>query len=81
MIAAKLVELIEIHATRLTSDVAQDLPRLFLLEVEYLRTMHNSELAWVSALIDELRRGVITWNADWLAAAEAGLSSTNEETG
>ena len=61
------------------SDVAQELPRLFLLEMEYLRTMHNSELAWVRTLIDELRSGVITWNAEWLAAAEAVPSSANEE--
>jgi DNA-binding PadR family transcriptional regulator len=37
-------------------------PRLFRLEVEYLHAQVTAELRWVSALIDDLRTGSLTWN-------------------
>jgi DNA-binding PadR family transcriptional regulator len=37
------------------------LPRLFLLEEEYLQQMLESELMWVRALIADLRYGRLTW--------------------
>jgi DNA-binding PadR family transcriptional regulator len=45
-----------------------DLPRLFLLEDEYIRALIEAELHWLRALIDDLRTGEITWDASWLAA-------------
>src|SRR4051812_19273805 len=37
------------------------LPRLFLLEEEYRRTVLAAELAWVRGVIDDLREGRLTW--------------------
>ena len=45
---------------------AVDLPRLFLLELEYMRIVLEAELKWVQALIADIRSGQITWNQDWM---------------
>ncbi|PTM58447.1 PadR family transcriptional regulator [Desmospora activa] len=42
------------------------LPRLFLLESEYLVITIEAELKWVRALIEDLRSGRITWSEEWL---------------
>lgn len=44
----------------------QFLPRLFLLEDEYLRVVLEAERSWVRNLIDDLRQGRLTWNEEWL---------------
>jgi DNA-binding PadR family transcriptional regulator len=41
-------------------------PRLFLLEDEYLRTALEAELSWVRSLVEDLRGGRLTWNEAWL---------------
>ena len=46
-------------------------PRLFLLEMEYLRAIVNAEFTWVQAIIAELATGQLTWNAEWLRAIAA----------
>lgn len=46
--------------------VAAVVPRLFLLETEYLRAAQAAELAWVMALIEDLRAGRLDWNEAWL---------------
>lgn len=43
-----------------------DLPRLFLLESEYVRLMLDAELKWVRGIIADLRSGQLTWNHDWM---------------
>ena len=45
----------------------QSVPRLFLIELEYLRTAMTTELAWVQALIDDIQSGCLTWNDAWKA--------------
>ena len=45
---------------------AFDLPRLFTLESEYMRTVLEAELKWVRVVIADLRSGQITWNQDWM---------------
>jgi DNA-binding PadR family transcriptional regulator len=66
---------------------AAAVPRLFLLEMEYLRAMHATELNWVISLIADLRSQAITWSEPWLrqiAAQFAGqfgdtqIGDTNE---
>src|SRR5437764_6779474 len=42
------------------------LPRLFLLESEYVRTVLEAELKWVRLIIADLRSGELTWNQEWL---------------
>jgi DNA-binding PadR family transcriptional regulator len=43
-----------------------DLPRLFLLEAEYMRVVLEAELQWVRSLIVDLRSGEVAWNDEWL---------------
>ena len=45
---------------------AVDLPRLFLLESEYMQTVLEAELKWVRGVIADIRSGQITWNQDWM---------------
>lgn len=54
---------------------AAPLPRLFLLESEYLRAIHAAELAWVNAVIADLRAGRLTWDEAWLRKIAAEFSS------
>jgi DNA-binding PadR family transcriptional regulator len=48
--------------------LSQRLHRLLLLEVEYIRALRQGELAWVQTLIDDLREGRLTWDAEALRA-------------
>jgi DNA-binding PadR family transcriptional regulator len=67
---------LEIREARLTSQsalidkdiqsYAVGLPRLFLLEAEYMRIMLDAELKWVRSVIADLRAGQLTWNQEWL---------------
>jgi DNA-binding PadR family transcriptional regulator len=50
-------------------------PRLFLLEVEYLRAVTAAELAWLDGVVHDLRTGALTWNREELMeTAKAFLS-------
>jgi DNA-binding PadR family transcriptional regulator len=40
------------------------LPRLFLLEEEYLRDVTEAELKWVRSIIEDLRAGRLIWNEE-----------------
>lgn len=66
---AKLLrEQIEAARTDLAeATAAHELPRLFLIEVEYAMHMSEAELAWVTRTLDEIRTGSLPWPA---AAAE-----------
>jgi DNA-binding PadR family transcriptional regulator len=45
---------------------AAEVPRLFLLEYEYLRATQVTELAWVRGVVEDLRDGRLTWSEAWL---------------
>jgi DNA-binding PadR family transcriptional regulator len=53
---------------------AMGLPRLFVLEIDYLRTAHAAELAWVTAVIEDLRAGRLAWSDAWLQQMKAQFS-------
>lgn len=55
----------ELHAAR------EHVPRLFLLEDEYAVAALETELAWVDALLGELRDGTFPGLADWRALVDA----------
>lgn len=57
--------------------IPEGLPRLFLLEEEYLRAVTSAELAWVQSVVADLRAGRITWSAEWLAEMAARFSPTS----
>src|SRR2546421_5189755 len=61
---------------------ARILPRLFLIEEEYLRAALRTELEWVCAVADDLRAGRLTWDDEWLravASSSAAGSAPREE--
>lgn len=69
-------DLLEQRIQALTSELEQidsaleveaaGLPRLFLVESDYIQTMLKAELAWVQSLVQDLTAGDLTWNQDWL---------------
>jgi DNA-binding PadR family transcriptional regulator len=58
------------------------LPRLFLLEEEYRRTVLGAELTWLRGVIGDLEEGRLTWSEEWLreiADAFAPPDTSEEE--
>lgn len=49
-------------------------PRLFLLESEYLRAVQATELAWLRTVVEDLRAGRLTWSEAWLRQIAAQFS-------
>lgn len=58
---------------------AGDLPRLFLLEEEYRRALLVAELAWLGAVVDDLRAGRLTWDDRWLREVAATFTPDEED--
>src|SRR5258708_3165784 len=66
---------LELREARLTDQIAVieeevqtyavRLPRLFLLEAEYMPSMLEAELKWVHSVIADLRDGHLTWTREW----------------
>jgi DNA-binding PadR family transcriptional regulator len=60
---------LEGELSRIDSLLVEDrdaVPRLFLLEMEYLRAVLEAELGWVRALVGDLSAGRISWSEEWL---------------
>jgi len=57
---------------------AAQVPRLFLLEVEYLRAVLTAELTWVNSIVKDLRAARLTWSESWLRQITAELSGDSE---
>jgi len=53
------------------------LPRLYLVEQEYMRTLRQAELEWVRALIADIRSGCLAWDIDPDWARWDGETSTS----
>ena len=53
---------------------AAAVPRLFLLEIDYVRAVHLTELNWVTSVIEDLRAGGLTWSETWLRQLAAQFS-------
>jgi DNA-binding PadR family transcriptional regulator len=51
------------------------LPRLFLLETEYLRAATTAELGWVEGIVADLRSGALTWSEEELLALAQSYQS------
>ena len=81
----------EVRIIKLTADLARIeaeltavrgiLPRLFLIESEYLLAMVSTELAWVRAVADDLRLGRLTWSEEWLRAFASSQTIEIQEEG
>ncbi|GAA2877840.1 PadR family transcriptional regulator [Actinoplanes cyaneus] len=52
--------------------LVHEVPRLFLVEAEYRLAMREAEVAWITALLDELRTGTMPGMATWRRIHETG---------
>jgi DNA-binding PadR family transcriptional regulator len=57
---------------------ARGVPRLFLLEMEYLRAAQTTELQWVRAVAADLHSGALTWSDAWLHRVAAEFAGSND---
>jgi DNA-binding PadR family transcriptional regulator len=73
-LAAALAE-----TTSALSNIPPGLPRLFLLEDEYRKTMLQAELTWVRGVIDDLREGRLTWSEDWIREIAAAFPEATQQ--
>src|SRR5262245_8777994 len=55
------------------------IPRLFLVEMEYLRAMVETELGWVRSIVDDLDTGRLTWSEKWLHAIAEQLGQAEQQ--
>ncbi|PRD51697.1 PadR family transcriptional regulator [Phyllobacterium myrsinacearum] len=60
--------------------IAMPVPRLFLLEMEYLNATYSTQLAWVRAVIADLQSGKLTWSEAWLRQIAMELSQPSEHS-
>ncbi|WP_217562444.1 PadR family transcriptional regulator, partial [Streptomyces sp. GbtcB6] len=67
----------ELDAQLATELGGYGVPRVALIESEYLRAITHAELQWVAAVIAALRDGSFAW--DW-AELEAAAASRTEQT-
>lgn len=57
----------------LKAEAKRGLPRIAMLETEYLRAVTAAEVTWLRATVDDLRSGKLSWSAKELVAfSEAG---------
>lgn len=56
----------------LGEEEAMGLPRVTMLETEYLRAVTAAEAGWVRSVVDDLRTGRLTWSEEMLAAFDDG---------
>jgi DNA-binding PadR family transcriptional regulator len=63
----------------LAAEAAHELPRISMLEFEYLRAVTAAELTWCASVLDDLQQGRLSWSAEELVAIseaeEAALDS------
>jgi DNA-binding PadR family transcriptional regulator len=61
------------HEASLTAEGEHGLPRITMLETEYLRAMTAAELEWLSSITRDLKSGRLTWSTDQLLAIAEAL--------
>ena len=54
------------------------IPRLFMLESEYQKTVLAAELEWVRSASEDIRNGSLFWNDEWLRDIAERLTSKEE---
>ena len=57
---------------------APGVPRLFLLESEYMAAAARAELQWVGAVLADLESGELDWDEAWLREVAAHLEPSND---
>jgi DNA-binding PadR family transcriptional regulator len=86
----EVVRLLQVRATMLESQIAETemglehwtkamgIPRLFLVEAEYVAAMHRAELEWVRNLIRDIQGGTLWITHDEMKAVDARLGNREE---
>ncbi len=59
---------------------SREIPRLFLLEIEYQRAMAVAELAWIRSIINEIQTKQLHWDKEWLREIAAYLASKEKKS-
>ncbi len=82
-------EHLELRAERLATQLAETesalkaappgLPRLFLLEEEYRKTLLKAELGWLRGVIADLAEGRLTWSEEWLREIAEAFLPTDDK--
>lgn len=76
----KRIEALAAEDERLSRDYQEALkhgvPRLFLVESEYLRAVCQAEKAWVEGMVGDIGSGRLVWSADSIKAIRAKLPDT-----
>ena len=54
------------------------IPRLFMLESEYQKTVLAAEMEWVRSASEDIRNGSLFWNDEWLRDIAERLTSKEE---
>ncbi|HET6870856.1 MAG TPA: hypothetical protein VFH80_33410, partial [Solirubrobacteraceae bacterium] len=82
-------EQLELRAERIAEQLADTergietappaLPRLFLLEEEYRKTMLQAELDWLRGVIEDMEAGRLTWSEEWLRELFEAFLPTHDE--
>lgn len=77
----KRLEALQVHLTEL-EEPHPNLPRLFLLESEYMAAVASAEIGWLRSVISDLNSGRLTWNDKWLRriAVELRPSTSSDRT-
>jgi DNA-binding PadR family transcriptional regulator len=72
----KRIETLEAEEQRLGrnyEEALKQVPRLFLVESEYLRAVCRAERDWLAALVADLESGALTWTPESVRAIRAKL--------
>ncbi|HSC03007.1 MAG TPA: PadR family transcriptional regulator [Solirubrobacteraceae bacterium] len=82
-------EQLELRAERLAAQLAETervlesappgLPRLFLLEEEYRKTLLEAEIGWLRGVTADLTDGRLTWSEEWLREIAEAFLPTHDE--
>jgi DNA-binding PadR family transcriptional regulator len=59
--ARRLRERTEADERRLAEALTGGVPRLYVIEAEYALRLAHSELAWIDAVVDDIRTGTLAW--------------------
>lgn len=75
--AGTLAEKLSGLDANLAAEAEHGLPRITMLESEYLRTVTAAELEWLRSVLDDLRAGRLSWSPELLLAfADGGHATT-----
>jgi len=83
----EVCQLLEARANVLEKRLAEleapvpGLPRLFLLESEYMAAVVRAEIKWLRSVTADLRSGRLTWSAAWLRRMASKLASPRDPDG